>query len=275
MTNYLDYRFVDDENFISTFDEAPLWSAAFGLLLLKYLELKLDNVVLDIGSGAGFPLLELAARLGNSSKLYGVDPWKNANRRARQKIKNYELNNVEILECGAEQIQLDDDSVDLVVSNLGINNFSDPTSVFRECFRLLKKNGRIALTTNLFGHWREFYELFYSSLEKSNNHDLIPVLKNDEHHRGTIESIKRMFVVGGFRVVKVFEDELVMQFADGTSFLNHHFVKVGWLTTWTGLFPGEKLHEIFSNLEKDLNKYAAVNKGIRLSVPMAYIEGVK
>src|SRR5436190_24173044 len=128
MTDYLKYQFNDDESFISTFDEAPLWSAAFGLLLLKHLELKREKTVLDVGSGAGFPLLELAARLGNSSKLYGVDPWKNANQRARQKIKNYNLKNVEIIECGAEQIPLEDDSIDLIVSNLGINNFSDPPS---------------------------------------------------------------------------------------------------------------------------------------------------
>jgi len=85
MTAYLNYKFEDSQTFINTFDEAPLWSASFGLLLLKHLELKPNQHLVDIGSGAGFPLMELAGRMGNSCKLYGIDTWTNANNRAKQK----------------------------------------------------------------------------------------------------------------------------------------------------------------------------------------------
>lgn len=60
MMEYLSYTFKDSETFVNTFDEAPLWSASFGQLLLKHLNLKPNITVVDIGSGAGFPLLELA-----------------------------------------------------------------------------------------------------------------------------------------------------------------------------------------------------------------------
>ena len=123
MTEYLSCTFNDSEEFISTFDEAPLWSGTFGLLLLKHLELKPNLTIIDLGSGAGFPLMELAGRLGKSCKLYGLDPWANANKRARQKIKNYTLSNVEIIESSAEHIPFENNSIDLIVSNLGINNF--------------------------------------------------------------------------------------------------------------------------------------------------------
>ena len=95
-------------------------------LLLKHVDIRRNMVVLDLGSGAGFPLMELAARLGPSSKLYGVDPWTNANARARQKIKDYGLGNVEIIECSASKLPFENGSVDLIVSNLGINNFDNP-----------------------------------------------------------------------------------------------------------------------------------------------------
>ena len=48
MTDYLSYQFTDSQEFVDTIDEVPLWSAAFGLLLLKHLELKPDLTVLDI-----------------------------------------------------------------------------------------------------------------------------------------------------------------------------------------------------------------------------------
>ena len=66
MMEFLNYKFKDTPEFVNTFDELPLWSAPFGLLLLKHVELKPNLKVIDIGSGAGFPLLELASRLGNS-----------------------------------------------------------------------------------------------------------------------------------------------------------------------------------------------------------------
>ncbi|MFT3912290.1 MAG: class I SAM-dependent methyltransferase [Ferruginibacter sp.] len=273
MTAYLSYSFDDNEAFINTFDEAPLWSAAFGLLLFKHLELKPNLSIIDIGSGAGFPLMELAGRCGNSCKLYGLDPWKNANNRARQKIKNYGLTNVEIIESSAEQIPLDDHSIDLIVSNLGINNFKDPETVFRECSRVLKPNGKLALTTNLNGHWATFYQIFYETLQTLGKEDLITALKQDEAHRGTVETVSKLFSNNGFTVTRHFEESFEMKFVDGTAFLNHHFIKLGWLTSWLTLFPKGALKEIFIALEQNLNLYAGKNNGLVLTVPMAFIEG--
>lgn len=134
MTDYLNYKFEDNEIFINTFDENPLWSAAFGHLLLKHITLKRHQTIVDLGSGAGFPLLELAGRMGNTCKIYGIDPWKNANKRANQKIKNYGYTNVKIIETSAAKIPFKENSIDLIVSNLGINNFENTNAFFKECF---------------------------------------------------------------------------------------------------------------------------------------------
>lgn len=275
MTAYLNYTFTDDETFINTFDEAPLWSAAFGLLLLKQLTLKPDITLVDIGSGAGFPLTELAGRLGNSCKVYGVDPWANASKRAAQKIRNYGYSNIELVESSAEKLPFDDGSIDMVVSNLGINNFENPAVVFKECYRVLKSRGQLSLTTNLTGHWKECYEVFYETLRQTGKEHLIPVLRKDEEHRGTPESVAALFTDSGFNVTKQVTESFDMKFVDGSAFLNHHFVKVGWLTTWVTLFRKEELQEIFGALEQNLNALAAANGGLSLSVPMLYMEGVK
>lgn len=275
MTDYLSYVFKNDEQFINTFDELPLWSASFGLLLLKHLELRPNMKVIDIGSGAGFPLLELAGRLGNSCQLYGLDPWANANNRARQKITDYGLSNVEIMACSAEKIPFENDTIDLIVSNLGINNFSQPALVFDECCRVLKPNGTLALTSNLTGHWKEFYRIFETTLNQLQKTHLLDILKKDEAHRGTIQSIAGLFTKSGFKVSRFYEETFEMKFVDGTAFLNHHFVKLGWLTTWMAIFPKNELAEIFGQLEHNLNLYARESGGLKLTVPMAYIEGVK
>lgn len=275
MTDYLSYQFNDSEKFISTFDELPLWSASFGLLLFKHLELRPNLTVVDIGSGAGFPLMELAERLGKSCKVYGVDPWANANRRAKEKLENYNIQNVELIESSAAKMPFDDNSIDLIVSNLGINNFDQPQLVFQECHRILKPKGKLVLTTNLYGHWREFYQIFETTLQQLGKSNALATLQKDEQHRGTIESVSNLFTENGFKVTRVFEEKFEMKFVDGSAFLNHHFIQLGWLTTWISLFPKEELQEIFFALEKNLNTYANQSSGLTLTVPMAFVEGEK
>jgi ubiquinone/menaquinone biosynthesis C-methylase UbiE len=275
MTAYLNYKFEDNETFINTFDEAPLWSASFGLLLLKHLELKPNQLVVDIGSGAGFPLLELAGRMGSSCKLFGIDTWNNANQRAKQKIIDYNYSNIEIIECSANKMPFENNSVDLIISNLGINNFDNPSDVFMECNRVLKPKGKLALTTNINGHWKEFYQVFYASLKQIGKSILIEKLEHEEAHRGNIQSVSQLFIQSGFRISKTIEDSFVMKFVDGTAFLNHHFVKLGWLSSWTNLFSKEDLQDIFTVLQNNLNIYSQKNDGLNLTVPMLFMEGEK
>jgi len=275
MTNYLQYKFEDTPEFINTFDELPLWSASFGLLLLKHLELKPNLVVLDIGSGAGFPLLELAQRLGTTCKCYGIDPWVNASNRAKQKIKNYGVTNVEVIEASAEHLPFDADSVGLIVSNLGINNFDKPGMVFGECHRVLKPGGKLALTTNLNGHWREFYNIFEETVQQLGKTELMPALKKDQEHRGSVESISKLFTDNGFSITRHFEEQFEMKFSDGTAFLNHSFIKLGWLDSWKNIIPEADQVMVFGQLEENLNAYAEKMGGLVLTVPMAFIEGRK
>lgn len=275
MTDYLNYRFPDTPSSVNTFDELPLWSAPFGLLLLKYLELKPGITLLDIGSGAGFPLLELAGRLGRSSQCIGIDTWINANERARQKAFNYGLGNVKIIDGSAEVLPFEKDTVDLIVSNLGINNFSNPNKVFKECHRVLKTGGKLAITTNLNGHWQEFYRVFEETLVQIGRQDLVLKLKDHEEHRGSVSSISEMYTANGFTIARHFEDTFTMPFLDGTALLNHYFVKLGWLESWKEMIPAELQVSFFDKLEDNLNNFAIANKGLSLSVPMAYIEGQK
>lgn len=76
MANPNDYlTFAVDINaseVVSVYDELPLWSAMCGLLLLRHIPLRQDMKVLDVGCGTGFPLLELAQRLGSTSTVFGL-----------------------------------------------------------------------------------------------------------------------------------------------------------------------------------------------------------
>jgi len=106
MKNYL-YSTPDPAKRVTFFDELPLWSAPFGWKLLDHIQYKSGITALDIGFGTGFPLIELAMRLGESATVYGIDPWKEAIERAKQKIDYYGISNVRIIEGVAESIPHD------------------------------------------------------------------------------------------------------------------------------------------------------------------------
>ena len=61
MKDYLNFNFeANNSDFVSVYDELPLWSAPFGMTLLETIKLKENAKVLDVGCGTGFPLLEIA-----------------------------------------------------------------------------------------------------------------------------------------------------------------------------------------------------------------------
>ena len=275
MTNYLEYEFRDTKDLVDTFDELPLWSAPFGMLLLQNVPMSPGMNVLDIGTGTGFPIFEFAERLGKTCKCYGLDPWKNAIERARKKIIDYDVSNVEIIEGNAEEIPSHEETFDLVISNLGINNFSAPEKVFAECYRVLKPNGKFSIATNIEGHWEEFYEIFLKTLLKTGLEDSIEKLNSHIQHRGNKNSLLKLYEDAGFKLNNVAEDTLEMRFLNGRAFFDHHFIKLGFLGSWKEIVPEEDHLDFFMALEEKLNEIAEKQGELKFTVPVIYMEGIK
>jgi len=254
---------------IAAYDEVALWSAMFGLLLLE--ELPLANVtnVLDVGCGTGFPLIELAERLGNRAHVHGIDPWSGGLKRAAEKIASRATPNVTLHEGSANAMPFADATFDLIVSNLGVNNFDDRSAAIRECRRVAKPGATLALTTNLQGHMREFYAVFADVVR--DDAEASKRLRDHIEHRATVASVRDLLEAGGFKITRVIERESVMRFANGTALLNHYFIKLGFLDAWKNVVHGNE-HDVFARLRNALDELAASNGELRLTVPMAYIE---
>lgn len=117
-------------------DELPLWSAPFGLALLDQVPLGPRLTYLDAGAGTGFLTLELAQRCGPEARVIAVDPWPAAMARLREKVRRLGLGNVTLLEQDLASVDLPPGSVDVIVSNLGLNNFADPAAALAACARV-------------------------------------------------------------------------------------------------------------------------------------------
>lgn len=254
---------------LSAYDELPLWSAMFGLLLLEEVPLAKMTNVLDVGCGTGFPLIELAERLGARAHVHGIDPWTGGLKRAAQKIASRGTPNVTLHEGSAAAMPFADAGFDLIVSNLGVNNFEDRAAAIRECRRVARNGATLALTTNLKGHMHELYEVFAGVLR--DDHDALDRLRAHVEHRATVANVRELLEDGGFTVTRVVEREGMMRFANGTALLNHYFIKLGFLDGWKKAVPGNE-RDVFARLRGALDDLASRNGELRLTVPMAYVE---
>jgi arsenite methyltransferase len=104
------------------------------------------EVVLDLGSGGGEDVFLSAARVGPTGKAYGVDMTDEMLELARRNQREAGVENVEFLKGTIEQVPLPGDSVDVVISNCVINLSADKPAVFREAARVLRPDGRFAVT---------------------------------------------------------------------------------------------------------------------------------
>lgn len=108
-----------------------------------FAELKPGDVVLDLGSGAGFDCFLAAQRVGSSGKVIGVDMTPEIVEKAQTNARQYGYLNVEFRQGDIEALPVDDRSMDVVISNCVINLAPDKEKVFREAFRVLKPEGRM------------------------------------------------------------------------------------------------------------------------------------
>jgi arsenite methyltransferase len=258
---------------IAAWDELPLWSAMFGLLLLEHVPLKSVHLALDVGCGTGFPLIELAERLGPSAHAHGIDPWSAGLTRLKEKLASRGTQNVSVHEGVATEMPFDGGTFDLIVSNLGVNNFDDRAGSLRECRRVAKPGAVIALTTNLQGHMQELYEVFDRVLHELGDIEARGRLREHVDHRATVAGVRQLLEDARFSVRRVVEETSCLRFADGTAFFNHHFIKLGFLDAWKNVVPNREA-EVFTLLGRALDEAASQAGELRLTIPMAYVEAI-
>lgn len=104
-------------------------------------EINENMTVLDLGSGGGFDCLIAAKK---AKKVIGVDMTKEMVDKARENAKDYE--NVEFRHGEIEDLPVDSNSIDVIISNCVINLSQDKEAVLREANRVLKKDGFIFIS---------------------------------------------------------------------------------------------------------------------------------
>jgi len=108
--------------------------------------LKTGQTVLDLGSGAGFDCFLAAKKVGPSGKVIGVDMTPAMIEKAKKNAQKGNYQNVEFRLGEIEDLPVDDNSVDVVISNCVINLVPDKSKAFAQAYRVLKPGGRLMVS---------------------------------------------------------------------------------------------------------------------------------
>jgi arsenite methyltransferase len=110
---------------------------------INFARLKAGEIVVDLGSGAGIDAFLASREVKDSGKVIGIDLTENMLRKATSAAKENGFTNVEFRQGDIEdRIPIEDNSVDVAISNCVINLATDKVKAFKEIYRILKKDGR-------------------------------------------------------------------------------------------------------------------------------------
>jgi len=104
------------------------------------------EVCVDLGSGRGNDVIRMAEEVGETGHAYGIDISEGMIVKAKANIEKFEVKNATILQAELENLPLEKNSVNLVISNCTINHATNKQAVWNEIYRILKSGGRFVVS---------------------------------------------------------------------------------------------------------------------------------
>ena len=257
---------MDDDGPSTVFDQrladlealVPVWSANFGEPLLAAVARDVDSGLLagdgrllDVGTGAGYPALELAAR-HPGLRIEAIDPWQAAAARARERGVDAFQGNL---------LTWDGGPYDAVVANVCLNVIADRAGAAQAVARLLRPGGRLYATVALRGILRE--------LDRAAERicGVRDILERVQEQHFTVVTLRAAFTGDDFSQTAVEVGRFPLRFESGTAMASSVPIRLGFADFYRGLLGDDGWHRLIGVLDRE--------RGIALDIPFALLTATR
>ncbi len=159
--------------------------------IMRALNLKTGERVLDVGSGPGHQALEMSPMVGSSGKVDGVDVSESMMKIARARCEDFP--NVEFHEADAVDLPFEDGTFDAVMSSMVFEYLPDVPSALTEIHRVLKPGGRVAI------HGCDWGATLWRSSDPERMQRILKVWENHLEDRKLPQTLNTKLREAGFR----------------------------------------------------------------------------
>ena len=168
----------------------------------RFADIKEGDTVVDLGSGAGIDVFLASNLVKESGKVIGIDMTESMLNKARENAQKYGYSNVEFRHGDIEQkIPIEDNTVDVVISNCVINLTSSKENTFKEIYRILKSKGKGKMVISDLVTSKEI------DLESVTTENWCSCIDGALTKENYIDSIKK----AGFTNIEILDEKLYME----------------------------------------------------------------
>ena len=233
-------------------------------------------MVLDVGTGTGYPALEVLRRMDDHGRIISIDASSAMLDVAREKAGA--LGGKRIFfrsETVEPKLGFAEEVFDLVMSNLALPDLDAPGQAVAEFARVAKSGGRVIATFPLAGTFEEFHDLFREVLIQG---DRMEALERLDAYLATIptaQSARRWFEAAGLVDVEVEHESYKLLFKSSREFFFAPVIEYGPLLTWKEIAgKGEEMQDVFWRVKEAIDAYF-MGKSFTVTVKAACVVGRK
>lgn len=180
----------------------------------EYAKIKSGDTVVDLGSGAGNDCFIARQIAGSSGRVIGIDMTEGMNTKARRNAEKLNYSNVEFKLGDIEDIPLDKNIADVVVSNCVMNLVPDKEKAFSETYRIIKPGGHFSISDvvtsgELPDQIKEDAELYAGCVAGAiDQNEYLDIIKKTGFKNVTVQKSKQIIVPDEILLKTLTENEL-------------------------------------------------------------------
>ena len=211
--------------------------------------------VLDIAAGAGEQSITTAKRVGTNGYVLATDISSNILEFAKQMAQQAGLNNIETKVMDGENLTVEHESFDAVISRVGLIYFPDQQKALKEMLRVLKPGGKVAAIVYSTPEKNKFFSVPVSIIR--NRAKLPPPLPGQPgpFSLGAEGVIEKAFSQAGFKNVRAELVNSPLQLSSAKECVRFEKESFGALHQMMNSLPDSEKESVWEEIEKELQKF--------------------